>query len=129
AASRRGVHEDHCFIAIEKGVSQIDAADAEIGHPHRVVPRPVRKASGHFHAKRIIPKEDIADPGNKQTRGRHLGFPCIGRERRFPFPVLHPGQRSDHTGSTSSTPKKKRWPGCLSLPRSRPGSSSKVTAK
>ena len=93
-AVRTGVHQNGGFVAVLQRVSQVEAANAKIGHAHALRQLPVGQAANHFDAKRVIAEKDVADAGDQD--GRLL--------RRRGFARASSGE----SGSTSSASKKKR---------------------
>src|ERR1700722_8529462 len=108
--ARGRVDENHCVVSIKHRISQIDAADSEIDDAHFLRKRSPRQAPGHFATEGVVRHEKIADAGDQYSRSAHIAASTWS------------------SGTTSSTPKKKRWPGCPVRPKSLPGSSSTVTA-
>ena len=79
---------------------------------------PAQQPLGDLDSEGVVAQEDVADAGDEDARPIH-------------DPSGKPASHVQHadSGSTSSGRKKKRCPGWRSAPRSRPGSSSTVTAR
>ena len=71
AAARHGIHENHRLVGIQKGVNQIEPADAEIMHMHVSRQRALRQTPGDFDTESVVPEEDIANAGDENARGTH----------------------------------------------------------
>ena len=108
-AARRGVEQHRRVLAVAQRVREVHAADAEVDDLDA--------------GRQLAPREPRARARRRSRRRR--GRRCRSRPRgRAPRGRGRPSA----SGSTSSGEKKKRWPGWRRSPRSRPGSSSTVTA-
>src|SRR5262249_44984154 len=110
AVTMHSVYENCRIATVSQSVSEVETTDAEIDSADTRRHVPTRIAPHHFDSERIIAEEDVADPRDQDPRRRHGVSPCF-------------------KGSTSSTPKKKRCPGCFCRPNSWPGSSFTTTAR
>ena len=85
AAARRRVHQHDRLVAVEEGVGQVEAADAEIDHAH------LRRGSGRrgqalddLDAEGVVAQEDVADAGDRGCGGGPCNSPSSrDRVRRF----------------------------------------------
>ena len=102
-----GVDEDERLVPVEELVGQVDATDAEVGHPHALRKCAIREAVGHLDPEAVVTAEDVPYAGDEHSGAHDASLP--------------PGR-----GSTSSG-RKKRYRPCHSS-SSEAGSSSTVTA-
>src|SRR5262249_2950645 len=71
AAARRRVHQDHGLVAVEQGVGQVQAADAEVDHAHLGRRPPPRQPPDDLDAEGVVAQADVADAGDQDARLLH----------------------------------------------------------
>src|SRR5680860_329303 len=107
-----GVDQHRGVVSIQQRIDEIDAVDAEVHYVHMRRPSAVGEPLDYFHAKGVVALEHVAEPGDQPTL--HALAPCL--------------RLAVSSGSISWAEKKNRCPGMRSSPKSRPGSSSTITA-
>src|ERR1700704_2573095 len=76
---RARVHQNGGFVSVLKRVCKIKTTNAEVDHPHLSRQMALRQTPSYFHAKAVVTKKDIANPGNQDLRLllRDLGLTSI----------------------------------------------------
>src|SRR6202140_4720178 len=60
-----GIHQDCGLVAVLQRVSQIETANAEINHAHRLWQLSATQQASHFNSERVVSKENVADAGHE----------------------------------------------------------------
>ncbi len=64
------IDEDRRVPALEELVSQVQSADAEVGHLHLLRHSVIRHSADHLDAEAVVPEEDVAHPGHQHPQRR-----------------------------------------------------------